>query len=116
MFPGPAMTGTLQKIGTQRMVFCSVEGGAGLDIEEGGIDRPLLTVRTIGHQHNYDDSEQLAMLVDSILASADSRGAINMNGKKVLALSRTGARPVLSEWDSADRFHFTCSYVVFSLR
>jgi hypothetical protein len=105
--PGPATDEALHKLSPQRTVFVSIGSGAGFS-KEATFDRPLLTVRTIGKQRNYDDGERLAWFVDSAFFIESPR---DVGTVRVLYVTRSGGSPTLLLRDSADRYHFTCSYI-----
>ena len=106
--PGPSTEAALQKLSPQAMVFATVGGGAGLTSEQ-NFDRPFITVRTIGKQGDYDSAEALAFAIDAAFLALDHNGLVGT--AKVLYVTRTGGAPSLIDHDSADRYHFQCTYI-----
>lgn len=108
ILPGPSGDLVVQKLSPQRIIFATVGGGAGLTLEQ-LFDRPFITIRTVGRQGSYDDAEALAWAVDTALLQFVSNGVIG--SAPITYLTRTGGAPTLLLKDSADRYHFTCSYI-----
>lgn len=106
--PGPTTNVTLQKAAPGMLVLVMVGGGAGLNIEQ-TFDRPFITVRSIGLQHDYDSGEKLAQDIDKLFLTLCGNATVGT--AKVLWVSRTGAGPELVEWDNASRYHFQCNYI-----
>jgi Bacteriophage minor capsid protein len=106
--PGPGATLDSQDMNPDRMVICWIAAGAGFDSEM-VFDRPMVQIRTIGLQMNYSDAEQLAYDCDRGMTAIDHSQYIN--GKWVLAITRSGGGPTLLMKDDGDRYHFTCSYI-----
>lgn len=109
--PGPPTTPELLKLSPNRLVFLFLGNGAGLTTE-GLYDRVFLSVRTIGRQEDFTDAENLAYQLDNILLTATEAGPIVMGTARVLYVTRTGGAPALLEKDAADRYHFSCSYLI----
>lgn len=106
--PGPLTVATLQKRYPGALILVMVGGGVGLNIEQ-TFDRPFITVRCIGSQHDYDSAETLAKDVDGLFLALNGNATIGT--AKVLWITRTGAGPEIVEWDTADRHHFQCQYI-----
>lgn len=109
--PGPATDPLRQELSPDDMVFLTLGGGSGLHLEY-GFDRPFITVRTLGKQHDYAGAEELALDVDDYLLSFD--GSSMIGETYLLFITRTGGRPELAQHDVADRYHFACSYIADS--
>lgn len=90
------------------MIYLAVGSGAGLSKEQ-VFDRPFITVRTIGLQGDFDSAEQLAEHVDAGFLLLGSNGIVGST--TVLYVTRSGGKPTLLLKDTADRYHFTCSYI-----
>lgn len=105
--PGVNTDDVKQKITPQRLIFASVSDGSGFNTEL-LFDNVFLNVRTIGMQRSYDDGETLSNDVDKILTVS---GNTMFGTTGVLFVVRTGGRPTLLQRDSADRYHFQCTYV-----
>jgi hypothetical protein len=106
--PGPASSTKQQKTSSGRLIFVTVGGGAGLTTEL-LFDRPFISIRVCGNQNDYADAETLAKAVDFLLLGVDTNSLIG--AAEVLYVTRTGGGPSLLEQDSADRYHFSCSYI-----
>lgn len=106
--PGPASDVILQKRDAGRMIFIYPGSGASFSTEL-LFDRPFLIVRTIGYQKDFESAESLAHDLDTLLCKVDSNALIGT--AKVLYITRTGGAPTLAERDSANRYHFTCTYI-----
>lgn len=111
--PGPPTVNDLLKLAVDRIVFLSVGGGAGLTTED-VFDRPFIGARTVGNQDDYTDAEKLAWDLDTMLLSLNGAApnARRMGTSRVLYVARAGGAPVLLEKDTAQRYHFTCTYIV----
>jgi hypothetical protein len=107
--PGPATDEGMQKINSERLIFLSVGGGAGREVE-GLFAKPFINVRSIGKQFSYEDSEQLAIDIDAAFMAIDSNGFIG--NAPVLYVAHSGGEPMFLSMDAANRYHFTCSYIV----
>lgn len=112
MDPGPATDENLQKVNNDAIVFLTVGAGAGLHLDN-LFDRPFITVEVVGPQNDYDGAESLALALDLALLAFEvpfSWGVAN-DASRSLSVTRTGGRPTLGVKDTADRYHFTCSYI-----
>lgn len=91
------------------IIVLTVGGGIGTS-KDALFDRPFIGVRVIGYSQDYDATEALALFVDRTLLAV---GAEIGFGDEVDALYivRTGGRPTLLLEDSAERQHWTCSYI-----
>jgi hypothetical protein len=83
-------------------------GGIGLT-KEGVFDQPMVTVRCVGDQNDYDSAEALADLVDAAL---NKGSAFSVGSKRCLYGVRAGGGPVHITTDQSRRAHFQCSYVL----
>ena len=108
--PGPATDANLQKLSFDRAVFLTIGNGAGLTSED-LFDRLFITTRVVGQQNDYADAEQLAWQLDTMLLSVNAKPVRMIGTARVLYVARTGGGPVVLEKDSADRYHFTCTYI-----
>jgi hypothetical protein len=107
--PGPGIDLDAQDVNPDRLVLLSLSSGAGFDVEM-IFDRPVVAIRTIGLQMDYADAEKLAYDCDKGMTAIDHSQFVN--GKWVLAITRVGGGPALLLKDNADRYHFTCNYIV----
>lgn len=107
--PGPAGDTQEQKIAAARIVFLEVGGGPGLHLED-TFDRIFIAARMVGMQRSYDDAETLARDVDLALVSFAGTADLTP-GVRGLYITRAGGRPQLLLRDSAERYHFTASYI-----
>ena len=106
--PGPGGDLSAQLVSPDAVVFLTVGGGPGFASEQ-RFDRTFITVRVAGPQTDYDAARKLAMAVDRALTSFDSSGMIGQT--YTLYITRTGGSPQLLSKDTAERYHFTASYV-----
>lgn len=106
--PGPATNQMLQKLSPQAIVFISIGGGAGLTTEQ-MFDRPFIGIRVVGRQNDYDGAEELANVIDLSLLKRDTSGMVGST--YTLYITRTGGRPQVVEYDVANRYHFSCTYI-----
>lgn len=109
--PGPYNASQLSSVSPQDIVFISVGGGAGLTTEL-LFDRPFISIRVVGRQNDFRSAEKLAHLVDLLFLGVDSNQKIGTT--PVLSITRTGGGPQMLELDSADRYHYSCSYIAES--
>lgn len=107
--PGPAADQIVQKAGPNALVFLTVGGGSAQGTE-GLFDKPFIAVRAIGKQMDYDSAECLASDVDAILLSVSGNSLVG--NANVLYVVRSGGGPLLLQQDAANRYHFSCSYIV----
>jgi hypothetical protein len=98
----------IKRVGPDRGIVLSRSGGPGL-MAEWSFDRPIITVRTIGRQSDYDDGETFAGAVDRWML-ADS--PVDVGGRRALFVQRSGGGPTLIHVDSARRAHFSVSYII----
>jgi hypothetical protein len=106
--PGPATDALIQKLGPGRLIFLTVGGGSS-QTTEGLFDQPFITARVIGKQFDYEDAETMAWDLDGIFMRI---GGNRMVGAAfTLRIARSGGVPQLLECDTANRYHFTCSYI-----
>lgn len=106
--PGPNTDPEVQKRSPNAMVFLTVGGGSGLTTEQ-LFDLPFIIVRAVGKQHDFLSAETLAWDLDKLLLSVTSNTVIGT--AKTLYINRTGAAPQLLLRDTADRYHFQCTYI-----
>lgn len=107
--PGPPTNTENLKLSSDRIVFLGLGGGPGLASEE-LTDRIFISAHVIGQQNDYADAENLAWQLDTMLLQVCSNSVIG--NATALYITRTGGSPTLLEKDAAERFHFTCSYLV----
>lgn len=108
--PGPATDANLQKLSPGRVIFLTLGGGAGVTSED-LFDRPFITCRVIGDQGDYADAETLAQQLDHMFLAVNQVANRQIGTARVLYVARAGGGPVLLEKDSADRYHFTVTYI-----
>ena len=106
--PGPTSAAALTKKSPQAIVWIAIQSGAGLTTEQ-LFDRPFVTIRSVGRQLDYDGAEKLAYDVDNALLALG--GNATVGAAKVLYFTRTGGGPSLYNYDDADRYAFTCTYI-----
>lgn len=104
-FPGPDIAPDT----ADRYVMLTREGGPGEDVE-GLLDGVGYQVMAVGHQRDYDDAEELALLLDQMVRSGGYTRTLS-TGLRLINAQRTGSPPSPLEQDEADRFRFTCSYI-----
>lgn len=93
---------------TGRIITISMQPGSGL-IMEGLFDTPGFQVRCRGGENNYQDAENIAMEVDSILLAAPT--SFDIGDVRVDFIGRSGGAPqALPFTDPSDRYVFTCNY------
>lgn len=106
--PGPSTVARLQKSTPGALVFVTVGDGAGLT-SESVFDRVFIRIRSLSAQGDAVGGERLALAVDHALCSAGGNTAVG--NARVLYITRAGGRPALSDYDNADRYHYTCTYI-----
>lgn len=119
--PGPFSLSSLQDLSPGPIVFATVGNGAGLTLEQ-TYDQPFITIRSIGKQGDFDGSEAMALDIDRLLlASFPGNGDLGRTegpggraGTRVLYVTRSGGAPQLIDYDSAERYHFQCTYIARS--
>jgi hypothetical protein len=78
---------------------------------EGMLDSPGFQVMCRGAENSYDDAENIALEVDSILIGSIEN--FDLQDVRVISLGRTGGAPqVLAITDPESRFVFTCNYYI----
>lgn len=107
--PGPFSDARLQDKSSQALVFIQVGNGPGLTTES-VFDQKFVTIHTYGRQGSYASAEKLANDIDQVFLRIDR--PTTMGTARVLWASRTGGAPAVVDMDSADRYHFSCTYVV----
>jgi hypothetical protein len=107
--PGPAINLDALDANPDRIVIPTIGSGAGFATEM-VFDRPAVALRTIGKQMDYADAEKLANDCDQAMAAIDHSQWVN--GKWWSSINRVGGGPALLMKDDADRYHFTCNYIV----
>lgn len=105
--PGIPTDVVLQKASPGSLVFLNLGDGPGLSVD-GTFDRPLLRVRSISDQRDFNGGEQLALDIDGVLLAVGGNASIN--DKLVLYFGRAGGRPAPLMFDKSERYHFTCTY------
>lgn len=109
--PGPWSIAILQKKYPQSFIFCTVGGGAGLTTEE-LFDRVFISIHAYGNQFDYAGAEKLAQDIDKILLGVDRVQTVGTT--RTLYIVRTGAGPDLTDYDDANRYRFSCTYLAES--
>lgn len=104
---GPAADLSRLRKSPQSIVFLTMGGGPGFSTEQ-LFDRVNVGARCVGPQGNEEAARQLAADVDSIMTSVVSNKVIG--GSLVLWINRALGQPSLLIRDSAERYHFTCTY------
>lgn len=105
---GPSGNQDVQDAAFGPMVVLTPAPGPGLTLE-GAYDRVVWSVLSVGDQGDYTGAEKLAKDVDNLLDIPDSSP---VDGQYILYSVRAGGRPALTAWDSAERYQFSCSYVI----
>lgn len=91
-----------------RIITITMTSGSG-PIMEGLFDTPGFQVRCRGGENNYQDAENIAMEVDSILLSSPT--SFDIGDVRVDFIGRSGGAPqALPFTDANDRYIFTCNY------
>ena len=94
---------------TGRAILITMQPGAGLEME-GLLDNPAFNIQCRGAENNYEDAEDIALEVDSIILNFGDLG-FEMDDVVVQVLDRTGGAPAqIQVLDSANRFAFSCNY------
>jgi len=106
--PGPAGDVGELESSPDAIVFLTVGGGAGLT-KESTFDRVFTTAHVVGPQRDFTAAESLALDLDACLLMFGSSD--DLDGTWTLGINRTGGRPALLLKDSAERYHFTASYI-----
>lgn len=106
--PGPPLP-QFVKASPNALVFLTPGVGAGLDMEQ-LFDRPSTNVRVYGPQGDFDAAEALAQTIDKLYLAVN--GNATVGDTKVLYIVRAGGSPALYGYDEADRYIFTCSYII----
>lgn len=107
--PGPYTGESVLKHAPGKMVIVQRSGG-GLMTTEKLIDSPVWVVYVIGDQGEPVQAvEARAMNLDAGLQAVDS--SQDVQGTWTLSINRVGGGPELVNLDTAERLHFTCSYV-----
>lgn len=91
-----------------RIIVVSSLAGPGLTLD-GLFDIVGMQIRCRGGESNYQDAENIALEVDSILLTSPT--AFDIGDVRVLGFGRTGGAPqVLPQPDTEGRFTATCTY------
>lgn len=91
-----------------RFIMLTLVGGPGFNLD-GLFDGRSWQVLTAGEQRQYQDAENFAYAVDTILTQAWSQ---SIGGQWCTGFARQGGPPTpLPAVDDADRTRFTCTYV-----
>lgn len=98
----------LATIRAGRALVLTRGGGPGLRYEM-HFDQPVVTVRSIGKQKDYDSGEQLAAAIDAWMLSPEP---VDVGGRRALYVVRAGGGPTHFFTDKARRAHFSCSYII----
>lgn len=91
------------------MLVVTVLPGAGWQLE-GATEIPSIQVRTIGPQADPAAARVLADQVDSHLVYATYPQ--EWGTRRIITVGRTGGGPAPDRVDSAERSHYTCTYLV----
>lgn len=106
--PGPSDNLLLQKLTPNAMAFLTLGDGRGFTTEL-LFDQPFIRVRAIGAGNDFENAETLAYDIDTVLCSVD--GNTQIGSVLALYVTRAGGAPALLQQDTADRYHFTCTYI-----
>jgi hypothetical protein len=106
--PGPGDPDTVQKISAGTMVIITIGSGAGLAVE-GATDRPNVQLRVIGDQGDFYSAERLAFDIDKGMNALQAQ---RVEGVWVVTVYRLGGGPAVLLQDDADRWHYTCNYII----
>lgn len=90
-----------------RFVMLTLIGGPGLNTEA-LFDGRSYQVMVAGEQGSFEDSEDLAYMIDSILINLYSQ---SIGGTWVTGVVRQGGPPTPLSVDDAERTRFTCNYI-----
>jgi hypothetical protein len=85
----------------------TVVSGFGSEMED-LVDRPVFQVRVRAREHQLDELEQTAQLLDRVLCREAGGQAIW--GTWVIAVARTGPGPTALQEDTSERRAFACNY------
>ena len=92
------------------LIVVSWTAGAGIDTEEGAVQRPGFQLRVIGPQGNRPAARDLAERVDRELVLRNRWPGI-VGGRYVIVVRRAGGEPAHDRQDTANRAHYVCNYV-----
>lgn len=93
---------------TGRIVYITITAGPGL-IREMTADIVGFNVQVKGAENNYEDAEDIALEVDSIVLEFGM--PVEIDGVVIHVLGRTGGAPQqVSIPDTANRYTFSCNY------
>jgi hypothetical protein len=106
--PGPSSDARLLKLSPNAIIFLSLGDGRGFDTEQ-LFDQPFIRTRVVGPQNDYVTAEQLAADVDAALCSVV--GNTMVGSALTRFINRAGGAPSLLVRDTAERYHFTCTYI-----
>lgn len=91
-----------------RVIVVTMQPGAGLQME-GLFDSPAFQIRCRGAENNYQDAENIALDVDSILLASPT--SFDIGDVRVDYIGRSGGAPqALPFTDANSRYVFTCNY------
>lgn len=92
-----------------RFVKITIGGSAGGLQNEGLFDAPTFQIQCRGGENNYDDAENIALEIDSVIIQAPNN--FMMGDVYVQAFDRVGGAPqALQLQDAQARHVFTCNY------
>lgn len=88
-----------------------VTGLAGLGFDaEGVLDIPGYQLRTIGKSGNLEDAERFAVELDQAVLAGPF--PMDVAGKRVVMIGRTGGAPAPLPLDETNRSNWVCSYLI----
>jgi hypothetical protein len=105
VIPGPDPDSSADLPGS--FVVVTPTGGPG-EATEGATDQSGFQLRTVGEQHDYTSAETLAWQADGVIRTLD--GSEMLGARRLVRLNRIGSPPTLLLLDSANRYHFVCTY------
>lgn len=107
--PGSQTDPKNAKRATQEMVFINIGSGTGTNTEM-LFDGVFVALIVAGRQANYESAETLANQLDRIMLRVSTKTQIGQ--ANVASINRSGGAPAQMARDNADRYIFTCSYLV----
>lgn len=91
-----------------RVIVVNMQQGPGITLD-GLFDIVGFSIRCRGGENNYQDAENIALDVDSILLASPT--SFEIGDVRVLGIGRTGGAPqVLPFTDTENRYIATCNY------
>lgn len=105
--PGPIVP-QLEQISPDEILYLVRVGRSGFDTDEKLFERLIFQAYVISGQNDYDSGEALIYEVDQIMLNIAA--GTKIGDTYVSSIDAAGNGPRLIAWDTAQRYHFTCSY------